>query len=170
MLLPNHLSALATLLQDLLEADHGGRSARGAALLMTLLHRGPLTVSGLAAILGVAQPTATRLIARLEEDGLLARAARKGRLVFVSLTPAGRREAKALHRRRADSLAGLLKPLTTAEQEALDALLDKMLFAATTSRAGAMITCRACDHGICHGPSCPVGRKATALEAASPCA
>ena len=169
MILENHIGALGTLLRDMLEPGYGGRSARGAALLLTLLHRGALTVSRLAAILGVAQPTATRLIAGLERADLLKRAAREGRLVLVTLTVAGRREAKALRQRRAASLASLLKPLSSAEREALGAILDKLLFAATASRAAALTTCRACDHGLCRGPRCPVGRKASALEAAIPC-
>ncbi|MFN2490211.1 MAG: MarR family transcriptional regulator [Actinomycetota bacterium] len=59
--------------------------------LSTLEHSGPLTLGDLAAIEGVRPPSMTRIVARLEEDALVARVADRDdrRVARVSLTPAG---------------------------------------------------------------------------------
>ena len=168
MLLENQLGALGTLIEDRMAEGFGDVSNRAAALLITLLNRGPLTVSGLAGIVGVTQPTATRLIEGLEKRSFLRRAARQGRAVTVSLSPAGRRKAETLQSRRADLAAELTEPLSAKERKRLVRLIDKILYGATLSRANARIICRYCDHGVCSAAvDCPVDRRATDLEQAA---
>lgn len=60
-------------------------------LLLTLHERGTLTVSALAELLGVTAPSASTLIDRMEERGLLARErdVDDRRVVHVSITEAG---------------------------------------------------------------------------------
>src|SRR3954465_12971101 len=57
--------------------------------LATVQRHGPLTPSQLAAREGVQRPTATRLIARLEAEGLVARTAdpQDGRSSLISVSP-----------------------------------------------------------------------------------
>lgn len=171
MFLENQLSVLGTLIEDRMAEGFGDISTSAAALLITLLNRGPLTVSGLAGIVGVTQPTATRLIEGLEKRKFLRRAAREGRLVTVSLTASGRRKAGTLQSRRAALAADLTGPLSAKERKRLGRLIDKVLYDATASRTDARTTCRYCDHGLCSAAGdCPVDRRATALEQAAPAA
>ena len=164
MLIENHLAALATLIQDRVAADFGDSSPSACALLLTLLNRGRQTVSALAAILGISQPTATRLIEGLEKRGLARRAERDGRQVPVALTRAGRRAAQTLQAKRAAALSELTGLLEPEDREALGRLVAAVLHGATRSRAFARTTCRFCDHGLCRGDDCPVNRRATELE------
>lgn len=78
-------------------------------------HRRGLTVSGIAAVLGVRVPTATAAVNRLVSKGLLAkeRSADDGRSIDVRLTRAGRRAFRLhslFHRRLVDAVAGDLTP------------------------------------------------------------
>lgn len=160
----NRVVTLASLVQDRMTGAFEDVSASGAALLLTLLNRGELTVTALADILGVAQPTATRLIDGQQRLGLVRRAGKAGREVRVALTAKGRRRADGLQRARADAAAALLAPLTSAERRALGGLVHKLLYHATESRAFARHTCRYCDHDVCRGRHCPINRRATELE------
>lgn len=162
----NHVAALASLVQDRMNGAFDEMSASGAALLLTLLNRGGLTVTALADILGIAQPTASRLIDGQQRLGLVRRAGKVGREVRVALTTKGRRRADGLQRARAEAAAALLAPLTAAERRALAGLVDKLLYHATESRAFARHACRYCDHDVCRGRRCPINRRATELEQA----
>jgi DNA-binding MarR family transcriptional regulator len=72
------------------EAGSSLSPSQGAAL-ATIDRHGPLTPSELAARERIQRPTATRVLARLEESGLVARAADPAdrRSSLVSLSPAG---------------------------------------------------------------------------------
>ena len=164
MLIENHLAALATLIQDRVAADFGDSSPSAGALLLTLLNRGRLTVSAIAAILGISQPTATRLIEGLEKRGLVRRGERDGRQVPVTLTRSGRSAAKMLQGKRAAAVAELTASLGPEDRETLGRLVAVVLHGAARSRAFARTTCRFCDHGLCRGDDCPVNRRATELE------
>ena len=179
MLLDNHLAALGVLVRDRMVAGFGDISPSAAAILLTLANRGPLPVSELAAILGVAQPTASRLLdgleggleGGLERDGLIARREKRGRRVTIALTRAGAAKARVLQRGRAALAADLLAPLDAGERAALEKSIAKVLSGATRSRAFARTACRYCDHGVCKGGDCPIGSRATEIEGAAgaPC-
>ena len=164
MILENQLAALATLVQDRMELDFEALSPRAASILMTLLNRDTLPVTRIAAIVGIAQPTATRLIDGLQGQALVRREARDGRVVMVALTARGRKAAKGLEDARREIVRGLLEPLGLREQALLAKLVDKLLYGATGSRSEARTTCRYCDHGLCRGAACPVNRRATEIE------
>ncbi len=169
MLLENQFGALGTVIQDRMDGAFGELSPSASSLLITLLNTGSLTVSVLAGIIGVSQPTASRLIGGLETRGCLKRAMRDGRTVTVSLTAPGRKSAQSLQAIRADILNDLLRPLEARERATFTRLIDKILFTATGSRAAARTACRYCDHGVCNGEDCPINRRATRIEeSASP--
>src|SRR4051812_46633991 len=93
------------------------------AALGTIERRGPVTPSELAAIERIQRPTATRVVARLEEAGLVSRAAdpADGRSSLVSITGEG--EA-LLERLRANKDAYLARRLDRLDPEEL-AVLDR---------------------------------------------
>ena len=105
-----------------------GLSLTAAATLATLDRSGPSRLTELAAREGVTQPAMTQLIARLAEQGLIARGADPddGRVVRVELTTAGRELLAARRAFRAERVAGLLATLSPAEREALMAALPAM--------------------------------------------
>src|ERR1700680_4350950 len=148
MLSASKLGALGVLLSDAEERAAGDLSPSAAALLLALRYRRGATATALAGIAGIAQPTAARVLEGLIRRGLIVRQARTGRTAPLRLTHAGKRRAQALQAQRLSAL-------------------DRLLAAATTSRAFAWTTCRLCDHAACDGPLCPVGTRATELERAA---
>jgi DNA-binding MarR family transcriptional regulator len=91
----------ASLVTRLLLRHTRRRVSRSAASLLAALDSGPERITALAGREGLAQPTTTLMVKRLEERGWLSRErdAADGRVVLVSLTPAGR---EALEEVRAD--------------------------------------------------------------------
>jgi len=163
-LLSNHLAALASGLSDRMAAASSLSESADAALL-TLRHFAPLPVTELARILGLSQPAATRLVAGLRRDGLVAETDSNTRLRPLSLTIAGRERATALQRARAAEIADLLALLPPADQQALDRIIRRLLVPLTESPAQARHLCRFCDHGLCRGDACPVGCEARRMTA-----
>jgi DNA-binding MarR family transcriptional regulator len=87
------------------------------AALSTIDRQGPLTPSELATQERVQRPTATRVVARLESDGLVERAAdpADGRSFLVSVTPEGRGLLRKLRTRKNAYLARRLRDLDEDE-------------------------------------------------------
>jgi DNA-binding MarR family transcriptional regulator len=79
-------------------------------VLVSLSEEGTLSVTEIAQRLGVDQSNASRLCARLETLGLLARrrARHDGRAVDVVLTPAGERQVGAVHEARRKAIVAIL--------------------------------------------------------------
>jgi DNA-binding MarR family transcriptional regulator len=102
------------------------------AALATIDRHGPLTPSELAAREGIQRPTVTRIIARLEERGLLQRTRdpQDGRSSLVALAPEGR-DLLARGRTRKDAyLARRLRELDGADRATLEraaAILEQLL-------------------------------------------
>jgi DNA-binding MarR family transcriptional regulator len=115
-----------------------GLSLTAAATLATLERSGPVRLTALAAGEGVTQPAMTQLVARLTEQGLVARSAdpADGRVVHVRLTDAGRDLITRRRATRAQKLSGLLAMLSTDDQAALAAALPAMNALASFQRAG----------------------------------
>jgi len=134
-------------------------------VLLTLHHHSPLTTAGLAQIIAIAQPTVTRLVTGLADQGLIRREERAGRITPLTLTAEGAQRAETLQAARAAAIAPLLEALGPDERAAFDGMLTRILAAATPSRRFARTTCRYCDHTICDGPACPIGSRARELEA-----
>jgi DNA-binding MarR family transcriptional regulator len=105
-----------------------GVSLTAAATLATLERSGPSRLTWLAAREGVTQPAMTQLIARLEDAGLVGRAAdpADGRVVQVRITADGRAMLAGRRAVRAERVAALLDRISAAERDALAAALPAM--------------------------------------------
>ena len=92
------------------------------AALATVERAGPLTPSELADAEGIKRPTATRVIARLVDEGLASRAAdpEDGRCSIVTATPQGTALLKQLRRRKNAYLADRMSELPDADVAALE--------------------------------------------------
>ena len=103
-----------------------GFTASQGAMLATIERHGPLTPSELAQRECVQRPTVTRMLARLEEDGIVTRAAdpADGRSFLVSLTPHGRELLHEVRSRKDAYLAQRLAQLSDEERAALDRAAD----------------------------------------------
>jgi DNA-binding MarR family transcriptional regulator len=130
------LLARAQVLTRLLAKQVDSELSRTEAIILNTLRGGPRRITELAESEGLAQPTTTLLVKRLEEMGLVRRErqADDGRVVLVSLEPAG---IQALEEFRAQFLALLradLASTTTDEQiaalviatEALESLINDL--------------------------------------------
>jgi DNA-binding MarR family transcriptional regulator len=103
-----------------------------AAALGTIDVHGPLTPSELAERERVQRPTATRLISRLSEAGLVDRTSdpSDGRVSLVSVTPEGRALMRRLRTRKTAFLARRLRDLDPEEVATLDraaGILERLL-------------------------------------------
>lgn len=103
-----------------------------ASALATIDRHGPLTPSELAARERIQRPTATRVLARLEEAGLVDRARdpEDGRSCLVALTPGGRELLVRVRTRKNAYLSRRLRELDPDERAALDraaAILERLL-------------------------------------------
>ncbi len=107
------------------EASTGLSPALTAAL-STVERHGPLTPSELATAERVQRPTATRIVARLEEQRLISRASdpEDGRACIVSITDEGRALMAEIRERKDAYLAARLDELDPADLEALGRAAD----------------------------------------------
>jgi DNA-binding MarR family transcriptional regulator len=121
------LPRVALLTRLLVRRLSGGLSRTEVGLLRTL-NGGPRRITELAELEGVAQPTTTILIKRLEEQGLVKRERQSddGRVVLVSPTPAGT-AALADYRAQASAVLGAhLAELSDEQVEALAAATETL--------------------------------------------
>jgi DNA-binding MarR family transcriptional regulator len=107
-------------------------SPSAAAALATIERHGPLTPSELALRERVQRPTVTRVLARLDEAGLITRAGdpTDRRSSLVSASPEGRELLTVLRTRKDAYLARRLEALSVEDRAALDraaAILERML-------------------------------------------
>jgi MarR family transcriptional regulator, negative regulator of the multidrug operon emrRAB len=106
-------------------------------------------------ILGLSHPGAVRLIDRLVADGLVERRqARDKRAIALYLTDQGNIVRETLLKGRLASIRPFLTALTETEQEALAALLHKMLSSMETTDLERCTLCRLCDDRVCS--NCPI--------------
>ena len=103
-----------------------GLSPSLTAALSTVERHGPLTPSEVAARERVQRPTATRVLARLEEQGLITRMRdpHDGRSSLVTATEAGRELLAELRTRKTAFLAARLEGLPAADRETLARAAD----------------------------------------------
>ena len=107
-------------------------SPTAASALATIERHGPLTPSELAEHERVRRPTATRIVARLEQDALVDRAGdpSDGRVSLVSASAEGRALLRRLRTRKDAYLAKRLRDLDAAEVRTLEraaAVLERLL-------------------------------------------
>jgi DNA-binding MarR family transcriptional regulator len=119
--------------QDALGSETGGQisPSLSSALVSVDVH-GPLTPSELAERERIKRPTATRIVSRLEELGLVSRTPdpSDGRAWLVASTPAGRDLLRRLRTRKNAYLARRLRDLDPDEVATLDraaAILERLL-------------------------------------------
>ena len=103
---------------------------------LRFLHRlddlGPLSVSRLADALDVSQPTASRSLRRLEDEGLVAResTAEDGRVALYDLTPKGRRTRRRVvefaHGQLAEALTDMPEHRLQDVAVSLEALVSRL--------------------------------------------
>jgi DNA-binding MarR family transcriptional regulator len=102
------------------------------AALATIERHGPMTPSDLAARERIQRPTATRLLARLGESGLVDRTPdpQDGRSSLVAATPAGRELLLTMRSRKNAFLASRIERLDAADRATLEraaVILEGML-------------------------------------------
>lgn len=103
-----------------------GLSPSLTAALATIERHGPISPSGLAGLERIQRPTATRVLGKLEEDGLVARERDPldGRASLIAVSPQGRALLSKLRRRKNAYLARRLRDLDDSERETLDRAAD----------------------------------------------
>jgi len=101
---------------------------RSEAGLLSTLSGGPRRITELADLEGLAQPTTTLLVKRLEERGLVRRErpATDGRVVLVRLTDDGREALEDFRGRAATILRGHLEEMTDEQVAALAATTETL--------------------------------------------
>jgi DNA-binding MarR family transcriptional regulator len=109
-----------------------GLSPSLTAALATIENHGPLTPSALAEAERIQRPTATRVLRRLEEEGLIARTTdpADGRSATVAVTREGRALLKRLRSRKNAYLARRLRDLPPEDLESLEraaGVLERLL-------------------------------------------
>ena len=116
-----HSAAIHLLRRLRREDDASGLSAPRLSALSVVVFGGPVTIGDLARAEQVRVPTMSRLVAALEEDGLLRRVRDTGdrRIVRVEATAAGRALLHAGRQRRVAALAADVAALTASERRAL---------------------------------------------------
>lgn len=100
----------------------GGGLARTEGGILRTLSEGERRITELAELEGLAQPTTTALVKRLEEQGLVARGrdAADGRVALISLTGAGAAALDEFRRRYRGALAERLHAMSDEELAELD--------------------------------------------------
>lgn len=124
--------AVARTARRLRQEAGGGLSPTLSAALATIDRHGPLTPSELADRERIQRPTATRLVARLEQEGLVARTVDPAdrRSSLLAVTPEGRALLTALRTRKDAYLAQRLRRLDAEERATLaraSELLERLL-------------------------------------------
>jgi len=101
--------------------DRRGMSFTTASTLGRLEREGPVRLTVLAAAEGVAQPSMTQLVQRLENQGLATRVSDPddGRVTLVAITDAGQEVLAERRRERGARLVQLLATLSKDEQREL---------------------------------------------------
>ena len=132
--------------------NHAGETP--AALVVIGYDTGPSN-DQLRRILRLSHPGAVRLVDRLVADGLVERRpGRDRRAIALYLTEAGRAARAALLNGRLAAIHPFLVALSAPEQEALAALLHKMLQALEPDDLERRTICRLCSSEVC--TDCPI--------------
>jgi DNA-binding MarR family transcriptional regulator len=115
------LSRAAILVRLLVKQVRSREISRTEMEVLSILREGPRRITELAELEGIAQPTMTLLVKRLQERGWVQRQGVKddGRVVMASLTAAG---SAAQERFRAQFLAAMRSDLRELSDEQLQAL------------------------------------------------
>jgi DNA-binding MarR family transcriptional regulator len=115
------LSRAALLVRLLVKQVRNTEISRTEGEVLIILSAGPRRITELAELEGIAQPTMTVLVKRLQENGWVERQglAGDGRVVMITITAAG---SSALEDFRAQFLAAMRTDLEALSDEELEAL------------------------------------------------
>ena len=132
--------------------NHSGETP--AALVVIGYGLGPSNEQ-LRRILGLSHPGSVRLVDRLVVDGLVERReGRDKRAIALYLTEEGTALRERLLVGRLAAIKPLLMTLTETEQDALAAMLHKLLSSLETTDLERCTLCRLCDDRVCS--DCPI--------------
>ncbi len=128
--------AAARLVRQLRRQDEGGLSATQTAALATIVREGPITLGALAANEGLSKPSITKVVEKLESQGLIGRQAGPDdrRVCLVSATAQGASQLELNRTRRTAYLVARIEALDPHAQARLTAAID-VLEALTEERA-----------------------------------
>src|SRR2546423_6737050 len=134
-----HLLANAALLARLLVKQLRSDISRTEAGVLHTVSEGPRRITELAALEGLAQPTMTLLVQRLERHGWVTRErhAGDGRVVLVSVTQAGRATLEEFRAQVADALHTYLEAMTDEQIAALETATDALTSLVDALQGGA---------------------------------
>jgi MarR family transcriptional repressor of emrRAB len=116
-----------------------------------------VSITSLAAALGLSHSAAVRVVDRLAQERLVERIpAGPARRVSLRLTASGRAVANSAARRREDRVSQAISTLSRAEQVQLLAMLGKVGKGLAPSLAMAERACRLCNQPACLRAGCPL--------------
>lgn len=120
--------ATARLARQLRQQAGTGLTPSQHSALISIDQHGPLTLGRLAKIEQVAPPTVTRIVGKMEEDGLVVRSVDESdrRIARIAITGEGRRRLEHSRRRRNAWLAQRLGEFDAAQLADVDAALRVM--------------------------------------------
>jgi len=157
----NLLGALGIVLSDALAdaAEPAGGKTTATALVALAGPSSSASIDALAGVVGLSHSGTVRLVDRLVADGLVER--RRGvdqRSAALVLTPAGRRSARQVLRRREANLQIIIALLTDEQQAALAEIAERVLAELGDAHDAEARVCRLCDLEACGRSrgACPV--------------
>jgi DNA-binding MarR family transcriptional regulator len=111
----------AAILTRLVFRDLGGELSRTEVGLLRTASEGPRRITELAELEGLAQPTMTILIKRLEAQGLVKRERRSedGRVVLVDITQSGRVALEHYREQMSEAIGAYLSEMSAEQVDAL---------------------------------------------------
>lgn len=122
------LGRLSRRLRPTAAAAAAGLTPTRVSVLLHVVREGPSRLAELAAAEGINPTMLSRVIADLQEAGLLERVSdeRDRRAAWVRATAAGRRLAERMRRERTDAVTLALSQLTAAERRQLERALPAL--------------------------------------------
>lgn len=146
--------AVAARIEETTQAilDHSGETA--AALVVIGYGFGPSN-DKLRKVLGLSHPGCVRLVDRLVADGMVER--RQGadrRAVALHLTKPGYKTRDKVLKGRIAAIEPFISGLETKDEQALGAILHKLLASLDTTDLDRCHMCRLCDDTVC--TDCPI--------------
>lgn len=158
----NLVSAFASWMADAkpIGGERGNQLARSDDTVLLAIHAHPgCSVSDVAQMIRLSHSGAVRIVDRLQRAALIERhTGQDRRQVSLVTTGWGADTASASLDARARMIRTRLQRLDNSELRDLERLLSKLMDGSASDRGEAWRICKACDHSVCRGDDCPVGR------------
>ena len=158
--LANLLGAFACALGDEVERKAEQSTQRSVASAIALIQLEPQRGGSLAELqsaLGLTQPSVTRIVQKLRDDGLVdvVRQGADGRVIHINLTTRGLESRTQALKGRESAILPLIAALDQQQHQAVQTLIERALTVLTPDRAASDRACRFCDLGVCPQERCP---------------